>query len=72
MGIAVLVSAGRTNQQIARALGLSNKTVETYLSRIFRKLNICSRSQIATLIGRAHAGFADAGGPSSHATGQPA
>lgn len=72
MGIAVLVSAGRTNQQIARALELSNKTVETYLSRIFRKLDICSRSQIATLIGRAQADFADAGGPSSPAIGQTA
>ena len=47
MGIAVLVSMGRTNQQIARALGLSHKTVETYLTRIFRKLDVCSRSQIA-------------------------
>lgn len=70
MGIAVLVSAGRTNQQIARALELSNKTVETYLSRIFRKLDICSRSQIATLIGRSQADSADTGGPSSSAIGQ--
>jgi DNA-binding NarL/FixJ family response regulator len=55
MEVAALVSAGRTNQQIAHALGLSQKTVETYLARIFRKLGICSRSQIATLIGRARA-----------------
>jgi DNA-binding CsgD family transcriptional regulator len=72
MGIAVLVSAGRTNQQIARALGLSNKTVETYLSRIFRKLDICSRSQIATLIGRAQAESADAAAPSPDAARQTA
>jgi DNA-binding CsgD family transcriptional regulator len=52
LGIAVLVSNGRTNQQIARTLGLSHKTVETYLSRIFNKLGLCSRSQVATLIGR--------------------
>jgi DNA-binding NarL/FixJ family response regulator len=52
METAVLVSVGRTNQQIAHTLGLSQKTVETYLTRIFRKLNVCSRSQIATLIGR--------------------
>lgn len=55
MEIAGLVSVGRTNQQIARALGLSQKTVETYLTRTFRKLNVCSRSQIATLIGHARA-----------------
>jgi DNA-binding NarL/FixJ family response regulator len=58
METAVLVSVGRTNQQIAHTLGLSQKTVETYLTRIFRKLNVCSRSQIATLIGRARADFA--------------
>lgn len=56
MEIAVLVSVGRTNQQIAHALRLSPKTVETYLTRIFRKLNVCSRSEIATLIGRSRAG----------------
>jgi DNA-binding CsgD family transcriptional regulator len=50
--IAVLVSKGRTNQQIARALRLSHKTVETYLARIFKKLCVCSRTQVATLIGQ--------------------
>ncbi|TDV43193.1 helix-turn-helix transcriptional regulator [Actinophytocola oryzae] len=50
--IAVLVSKGRTNQQIARALTLSHKTVETYLARIFKKLCVCSRTQVATLIGQ--------------------
>lgn len=50
--IAVLVSDGRTNQQIARLLGLSHKTVETYLARIFKKLELCSRAQLATMVGR--------------------
>jgi DNA-binding NarL/FixJ family response regulator len=50
--IAVLVSKGRTNQQIASKLLLSHKTVETYLGRIFKKLGICSRAQVATMIGR--------------------
>ncbi|MFL6139300.1 MAG: AAA family ATPase [Frankiaceae bacterium] len=50
--IAVLVSRGRTNQQIAQALHLSHKTVETYLARIFKKLQVGSRAQVATLIGR--------------------
>jgi DNA-binding CsgD family transcriptional regulator len=54
--IADLVSAGRTNQQIASALTLSPKTVETYLARIFRKLGITSRTSIAHLVGRAGAG----------------
>lgn len=51
MEIATLVSAGRTNQQIASALTLSTKTVETYLARIFKKLSITSRTRIAHLVG---------------------
>ncbi|MFE9681069.1 AAA family ATPase [Streptomyces sp. NPDC006285] len=51
--ISVLVSDGYTNQQIARALQLSHKTVETHLGRIFRKLDVGSRAQVATSIGRA-------------------
>ncbi len=50
--ISRLVSDGRTNQQIARTLGLSHKTVETYLARIFKKLALCSRAQLATIVGR--------------------
>ncbi|WP_344456158.1 helix-turn-helix transcriptional regulator, partial [Actinocorallia aurantiaca] len=55
MQIADLVGEGRTNQQIATALDLSPKTVETYLARIFKKLGIGSRTQIALLVGRAGA-----------------
>ncbi|MFF8393058.1 AAA family ATPase [Streptomyces sp. NPDC016172] len=51
--ISVLVSDGYTNQQIARALQLSHKTVETHLGRIFKKLDVGSRAQVATSIGRA-------------------
>jgi DNA-binding NarL/FixJ family response regulator len=52
MEVAVLVSHGCTNQQIARSLGLSPKTIETYLGRIFRKLDARARSQVATAIGQ--------------------
>jgi DNA-binding CsgD family transcriptional regulator len=51
--VARLVSEGRTNQQIASALRLSPKTVEAYLTRIFKKLDIGSRSQVAHLVGLA-------------------
>ena len=50
--IARLVSMGHTNQYIARNLQLSHKTVETYLSRMFKKLGVGSRSQVAHLVGR--------------------
>ncbi len=49
--VAVLVSDGRTNQQIARRLELSHKTVETYLGRIFKKLFVSSRAEVAALVG---------------------
>jgi len=49
--VAELVARGRTNQQIARALTLSHKTVETYLRRIFDKLEVSSRSEVAALTG---------------------
>lgn len=51
--IARLVSKGRTNQQIARQLGSSCKTVETHLSRIFAKLDVPSRAAVASAVARA-------------------
>lgn len=51
--IAQLVSLGRTNRQIARALEVSHKTVETHLGRIFVKLDVSSRAEIANMVGRA-------------------
>ncbi|MFE5916597.1 LuxR C-terminal-related transcriptional regulator [Streptomyces sp. NPDC056468] len=50
--IARLVSQGRTNRQIARQLEVSHKTVETHLGRIFTKLNVSSRAEIASMVGR--------------------
>ncbi|WP_225821765.1 LuxR C-terminal-related transcriptional regulator [Streptomyces naphthomycinicus] len=49
--VAVLVSRGRTNRQIARELGLSHKTVETHLSRIFSKFEVSSRAAVAARVG---------------------
>ncbi len=51
--IAELVSLGHTNRQIARSLSISQKTVETYLARIFAKLEVSSRAAVAALVGRA-------------------
>jgi DNA-binding CsgD family transcriptional regulator len=44
--IADLVVAGRTNDEVARALHLSAKTVAWNLSKIYRKLGIRSRTQL--------------------------
>jgi DNA-binding NarL/FixJ family response regulator len=48
--IAQLIAQGHTNRQIARKLRLSDKTIDTYLSRIFAKLGVSSRAVVAALI----------------------
>lgn len=60
--VAVLVSEGCTNQQIAARLRLSPKTVETHLSRIFKKLGITSRAQVAHWVGLTAGPARDDGG----------
>jgi DNA-binding NarL/FixJ family response regulator len=47
--IAEMVSAGLTNRQIAAQVYLSPHTVNYHLRRIFRKLNIASRVELAML-----------------------
>jgi DNA-binding CsgD family transcriptional regulator len=45
--IAELVGAGRSNHEVAAALHLSPKTVEWNLSKIYRKLGVHSRTEMA-------------------------
>jgi DNA-binding NarL/FixJ family response regulator len=45
--VARLVVDRRTNPQIAEALFLSPKTVETHMRNIFRKLDVSSRVEVA-------------------------
>jgi DNA-binding NarL/FixJ family response regulator len=42
-----LIGEGRSNQQIARELGLTVKTVQNYVSRILDKLHVTDRTQAA-------------------------
>ena len=48
--IANLVAEGHTNKQVAAALFLTEHSVETALSRIYRKLGIRSRAQLANVL----------------------
>ena len=45
--VLALVADGAANAQIARALGLSVKTVQNYVSRILDKLQVADRTQAA-------------------------
>jgi DNA-binding CsgD family transcriptional regulator len=50
--VADQVAAGKTNRSVAAALFLSEKTVESHLSRIYDKLEVRSRVALATLVAR--------------------
>jgi DNA-binding CsgD family transcriptional regulator len=55
--IAALVGAGRSNAQVAATLSISPRTVEWNLSKIYRKLHIRSRAELAAhLAGTSGAG----------------
>ena len=45
--IADLVAAGASNKDVAAELFLSPKTVEAHLTRVYRKLGVNSRNQLA-------------------------
>jgi DNA-binding CsgD family transcriptional regulator len=49
--ICSLAAAGRANREIARALFLSVKTVETHLAAGYRKLGISSRAELSGALG---------------------
>lgn len=43
------VSAGRSNKQIAAALGIGESTVKTHLLKVFEKLGVADRTRAVTL-----------------------
>ena len=45
--VSLLVAQGLTNPEIGRRLKISRRTVETHLSRIFGKLGVANRTQLA-------------------------
>jgi DNA-binding NarL/FixJ family response regulator len=51
--VARLVVDRKTNPQIAAQLFLSQKTVETHLRNIFRKVDVASRVELARAVERA-------------------
>ena len=50
--VAALVGHGRTNREVAQELFMSVKTVEANLSRIYAKLSVRSRSELAARMAR--------------------
>ena len=50
--VATLVAAGKRNREVAAALFLREKPVESHLARIYDKLGVHSRAALATVIAR--------------------
>ena len=50
--IAEAVAAGATNKEVAASLFVSPKTVEVHLTRVFRKVGVRSRSELARAFAR--------------------
>jgi DNA-binding NarL/FixJ family response regulator len=48
--VARMAAEGLTNREIAQALFLTDKTIEVHLTRVYRKLEIQSRSQLARVL----------------------
>jgi DNA-binding CsgD family transcriptional regulator len=48
--VAQLAATGRASREIAAQLSLSPRTVDTHLSRVYRKLNLPSRAALASLV----------------------
>jgi DNA-binding CsgD family transcriptional regulator len=48
--VALQVAEGKTNKEVAAAMFLSPKTIEFHLARIFRKLGVSSRTELARRI----------------------
>ena len=53
--MALLVAEGATNREAAAALFLNPKTVEFHLGKVFRKLGVRSRTELALLVARENA-----------------
>ncbi len=47
--VILLVARGFTNKQIARELGIAEKTVESHLSNIYKKIGACCRAEAVSI-----------------------
>ena len=54
--MAELAADGMSNPEIAQALFVTRKTVETHLSRVYRKLDVSGRGRLARALAEASVG----------------
>ena len=53
--VARLVADGRTNQEVSASLAIPPKSVQGHLGRVYRKLGVRSRTELALLLATAAA-----------------
>jgi DNA-binding CsgD family transcriptional regulator len=70
--VARLAAAGRTNREIAQALFITTKTASAHLSRVYRKLDVTRRDQLAHALAGAAPAQADGASTSPGAASGPA
>lgn len=51
--VALAVANGRTNKEVARELGITERTVKAHLSAVFRKLEVRDRLQLVRMLAAA-------------------
>ena len=52
MAVTELAAEGLTNPEIGTRLFVSRRTIETHLSHVFRKLDVATRTQLASEFAR--------------------
>ncbi|MGX9225714.1 helix-turn-helix domain-containing protein [Streptomyces albus] len=50
--VAALVALGHTNQDTARSLGVTRRAVEKTLTRLYRRLDVAGRAELAPVVRR--------------------
>jgi DNA-binding NarL/FixJ family response regulator len=50
--VAELIAQGACNKEIARQLNITERTVKSYLTELFRGLHVSDRLQLAVLLNR--------------------
>ncbi len=69
--VAELVAQGQKNREVAATMYMSVATVETHLTRVYRKMGVRSRSELTRLVAEGRLGPPDAEAPPDGEPGDP-
>ncbi|MDR5861351.1 response regulator transcription factor [Halomonas campisalis] len=59
--VALAVLEGQTNKEVARSLGITERTVKAHLGAVFNKLGVRNRMQLVLRLSQQHAAVTDPG-----------